>query len=76
MVTVSFTDLRNHTKEYFEAVEKGETLQVCKRGRPIAVVSPARRPASEYWKHVRPLPIKLDGVSASQLIIEERGEGL
>ncbi len=76
MVTVTFTDLRNHARRYFDAVQGGETLEVYKHGKPIAVVSPARRPAADYWKHVKPLPIRLKGVSASQLVIQEREEGL
>ncbi|MBM4038537.1 MAG: type II toxin-antitoxin system prevent-host-death family antitoxin [Planctomycetes bacterium] len=76
MVTVTFTDLRNHAKKYFDAVQEGETLEVYRYGKPIAVVSPARPPASDYWKTRKPLPIKIKGVSLSRMIIEERKEGL
>ena len=75
MITVDFTDFRNHAEKCFEAVERGETIEIRRRGRPAAVLCAPRRPADDYWKHVKPLPIKLDAVSASQVIIQEREEG-
>jgi len=75
MTTVTFSQLRNHAKEYFDAVERGETIEVVRRGKPIALVSPVRKRDPDYWK--RPVePLKLEGVSLSKLILEEREEGL
>ncbi|HUT34422.1 MAG TPA: type II toxin-antitoxin system prevent-host-death family antitoxin [Planctomycetota bacterium] len=74
MVTVTFTDLRNHAKKYFDAVQEGETLEVYRHGKPIAVVSPARRPASDYWKR-RVAPLAIEGLSLSKEILADREEG-
>lgn len=74
MITVTYTDFRSHVKRYVEAAERGETVEIHRRGRPAAVLSAAKKPADDYWKQVKPLPIKLDGVSASQMIVQEREE--
>ena len=43
-------DLRNHTAEILRRVERGETLEVTVRGRPVARLSPtSRRPDSIPW---------------------------
>jgi prevent-host-death family protein len=71
MKTVTFSQLRNNAKKYFDEVEKGETVEVYRHGKPIAMLSPiVREPSMSRWKTAR--PIKLPGVSASKLIIEER----
>ena len=71
MKTVTFSQLRNNAKKYFDAVEKGETVEVYRHGKPIAMLTPfVREPALNRWKTAH--PIKLPGVSASKLIIEER----
>ena len=77
MITTTYTEFRNRTGKYLQAVERGETVEVQKRGKPVAVLSPARQSASDYWKHVRPLPIRLPkGVSATKLLLQEREESL
>jgi len=75
MRKVTVTQLLKHAKQYFDAVEQGETLEVSRHGKPIAILSPASTSASDYWKTRRPLPIKLKGISASQMILQEREEG-
>jgi len=72
MMTVTFSQLRNHAREYFDAVERGETIEVYRRGKPVAILSPARASRREYWRHVKPL--KIEGLSLSQAIIEDREE--
>jgi prevent-host-death family protein len=41
MKTVTFSQLRNNAKKYFDAVEKGETVEVYRHGKPVAILSPA-----------------------------------
>jgi prevent-host-death family protein len=72
MLTVTFTQLRNNAKKYFDAVERGNTLEVYRRGKPVAILSPYRHGALERWKRVRRRPLKLRGVSPSKLILAER----
>lgn len=47
MRETTFTDLRNHAKDYFDAVEAGDTVRVFRNGKPIAEIVPIRtsRPA-------------------------------
>jgi prevent-host-death family protein len=70
MSTVTFTEFRNNAKKYFDAVGEGETIVVCRHGKPLAVVSPVEEPSMDRWKRAKPL--KLDGVSLSKIILAER----
>jgi prevent-host-death family protein len=70
MLKATISQLRRHAKKYFDAVEAGETVEVLRHGKPIALLSPLRSGARERWR--RGSPLKLKGVSASKLIIEER----
>jgi len=71
MKTVTFSQLRNNAKKYFDEVEKGETVEVFRHGKPIALLTPVvREQGLSRWKTAN--PIKLPGVSASRMIIEER----
>ena len=73
MLTVTFTQLRNNARKYFDAVERGETLEVYRHGKPIAILAPYRSRSRERWKRGKPL--KLKGVSLSTLILAERRSG-
>ena len=70
MIAVTFSELRNHAKKYFDAVERGERLEVYRYGKPVAVISPIEQPAMDRWKRANPL--KLDGVSLSKEILADR----
>ncbi|MBI4406130.1 MAG: type II toxin-antitoxin system prevent-host-death family antitoxin [Deltaproteobacteria bacterium] len=71
MKTVTFSGLRNNAKKFFDAVEKGEQIEVYRHGKPIAIISPARA-ASNRWQNASPL--SLNGVSLSQIIVASRKE--
>jgi prevent-host-death family protein len=43
MAEVSARDLRNHTREVLERVERGESIEITVNRRPVAELSPARR---------------------------------
>ena len=70
MRTVTFSELRNQAKKYFDAVEKGETVEVYRHGKPVAFLMPIRKRSLDRWKAFRPL--KLSGVSLSQAILKDR----
>lgn len=72
MRTATFSDLRNKAKEYFDAVERGETIEVYRHGKPLATISPYAPPSSSRWKTVKPLVLK--GVSLSKAIMSGRRE--
>jgi prevent-host-death family protein len=73
MKTATFSQFRNNAKKFFDAVEKGETIEIYRYGKPVAVVSPFVRetpPDLSRWKTGN--PIKIPGVTGSKYIIEER----
>jgi antitoxin (DNA-binding transcriptional repressor) of toxin-antitoxin stability system len=74
MITVSLDDLAGDVVKYLEAVERGETLEVRKNGKPVAIVSPPSGSHQDYWKSVKPLPIQLKGASLTETLLAEREE--
>lgn len=75
MKQVTFTEVRNHAKQYFDLVESGELVRVLRNGKPIADIVPivANLPS---WKRRKAQPLLLEGVSISRMIIQERESGL
>lgn len=73
MVTITQTELRDNIKKYMDAVERGEEVEICRRGKPVATLSPRRQSSKEYWKNVR--PHKREGVRLTEAVLEEREEG-
>jgi len=75
MRQATFTEVRNQAKQYFDAVEAGETVRVLRNGKPIADIVPiiADLPS---WKRRKAQPLVLDGVEVSRMILEEREAGL
>jgi len=71
MRQATFTEIRNHAKEYFDLVESGESVRVLRNGKPIAdiVPIPADLPS---WKRRLAQPLVVPGVSVSRMILEER----
>ena len=72
MIIATFSQLRNQAKRYFDAVEKGEVIEIYRNGKPIATLNPIRDRSLTRWKSAR--PIKLSGVSLSKIILSERSE--
>lgn len=73
MTTVTFSQLRNNARKYFDMVARGEELEVYRHGKPLAIISPSstrRPPPRPAFK-----PLLIPGVSLSQTIIAEREEG-
>jgi len=70
MLTVTQTEFRNHIKKYMDAVEQGEEIQICRKGRPVAAVVPRKGSRVPHWKQGEPL--KIPGVSLSKIILEDR----
>lgn len=70
MRDTTFTELRNHAKDYFDAVEDGETVRVFRNGKPIAEIVPIRPEAPSWKKPATPLTVK--GLSLSREILRDR----
>lgn len=70
MRDTTFTELRNHAKEYFDAVEGGDTVRVFRNGKPIAEIVPVRS-GNPSWKR-QPVRLTVKGLSLSREILSDR----
>ena len=70
MRDATFTELRNHAKDYFDAVEGGDTVRVFRNGKPIAEIMPVRSAVLSWKKPATPLTVK--GLSLSREILSDR----
>lgn len=74
MKQATFTEVRNHAKQYFDIVEAGESVRVLRNGKPIADIVPIAADLPS-WKRRKAQPLVLDSVSISRMILEERESG-
>jgi prevent-host-death family protein len=81
MRVATVSEFRNRAKSYFDRVEKGETVQVYRNGKPVAVISPfvfqnrLNVPdftmARAHWKKARAEPgLKIPGLM--QAFLDDR----
>lgn len=70
MRETTFTELRNHAKDYFDAVEAGDTVRVFRNGKPIAEIVPVRSGIPSWKRQTAPLTVK--GLSLSREILGDR----
>ena len=75
MKQATFTELRNHAKQYFDIVASGESVRVLRNGKPIADIVPVLA-GLPSWKRRKAQALVLDGVSVSRMILDERETGL
>ena len=73
MITVTFSELRNNAKKYFDLVEQGETAEIYRNGKPVAILSPYSKGKGERWDRANPL--ESPSISLSKAILEEREDG-
>ena len=73
MKQATFTEVRNHAKQFFDIVEAGESVRVLRNGKPIADIVPIVNDLPS-WKRRKAQPIILDGLSVTKMILEEREE--
>jgi len=72
MKRATFSELRNNARKYFDAVEQGESVEIYRKGKPVAILSPVESRSHTRWKTSAPLV--LEGVSLSETILREREE--
>ena len=72
MKEVTFTELRTHAKDYFDAVEGGATVRVFRKGKPIAEIVPIRSGVPSWKRHTTPLTVK--GLSLGVEVLGDRKE--
>ena len=63
MRDATFTELRNHAKDYFDAVEGGDTVRVFRNGKPIAEIVPIRAGGASWKKKAAPRPMQSNGIA-------------
>lgn len=68
----TITELRNHAKDYFDAVEAGDTVRVFRNGKPIAEIMPIRSEVPSWKRQATPLTV--EGLSLSREILSDRDE--
>lgn len=71
MKQATFSELRNHAKQYFDIVESGESVRIVRNGKPIADIVPLPQDLPS-WKRRLAQPLVIDGCSISRIILEER----
>ena len=72
MQEATVTELRNHAKDYFDAVEGGDTVRVFRNGKPIAEIVPIRTGVPSWKRQAAALTVK--GLSLSREILNDRDE--
>ena len=74
LLNVAYSELRQHLAENLDAVAKGNTILVERRGKVVAKIVPVGEPTREKsWK--RPFtPIKVSGPPMSEIIRQMRDE--
>ena len=72
MRDATFTELRNHAKHFFDAVEGGDTVRIFRNGKPIAEIVPVRSGAPSWKRQATQLTVK--GLSLSREILSDRDE--
>lgn len=73
MRETTFTELRNHAKTFFDAVEEGETVRVYRNGRPVADIVPVKT-ETPAWKMPPQIRLSLGSLSLSDEILADRDE--
>jgi len=73
MIAVNVADLKSDAEKYLDAVARGETVEVCRDGKPVAVLAPVPKRPMDRWKRAN--PIKIEGFSWSQEIVADRENG-
>ena len=74
MKQATFTEVRNHAKQYFDLVEAGGSVRVLRNGKRMGDIVPVAADLPS-WKRRSVQPLVLDGVSVSKVILEEREAG-
>lgn len=72
MQEATFTELRNHAKDYFDAVEGGDTVRVYRNGKAIAEIVPIPSGVPSWKRQTTPLTIR--GFSLSGEILGDRNK--
>jgi antitoxin (DNA-binding transcriptional repressor) of toxin-antitoxin stability system len=70
----TFSQFRNQAKKFFDAVDRGEVIEIYRHGKLSAVLRPPAEDHSTNRKLSPFKPLVLDGVSVSKMILKERSD--
>ena len=70
MKTTTFSQFRNNAKKYFDAVGRGETVEIYRHGKPVALLSPIAHRSPDYWRKVK--AINRGRISLTRVVLNER----
>jgi len=71
---IQFTDFRNHSKDYFEKIEDGESYIIVRKGIPVARIIPFKNEETGWKRETKRVKLSSTHISAAAMIIEERNE--
>ena len=74
MEYLQFTDFRNHSKEYFEKIEDGESFIIIRKGKPVAKILPFSQGLTGWKRNVTRIKIKKPDKTTIDFISEERND--
>jgi prevent-host-death family protein len=74
MQSATFTEFRNNAKHYFDRVETGETVEIYRHGRPVALLMPINKSGRSRSRFFETKPLKIPGVSLADALLTEREE--
>lgn len=72
MEYLQFTDFRNHSKEYFERIEEGESYIIVRKGKPVARILPFEQPSPGWKRDVKRVKLTKGKNTTTDYIAEER----
>lgn len=70
---LQFTDFRNHSKEYFDHVEHGNSYIIIRKGKPIAKIIPFSEAKPGWKREIKKVTLKT-AKSSLDYLSEERNE--
>ena len=70
---LQFTDLRNHSKQYFDNIEKGNSYIIIRKGKPIAQIIPFERQETNFKRKIKKIELK-HNISTLDYILKERND--
>jgi prevent-host-death family protein len=73
MKSISYTDFEKNTSGFIDEVEKGETIILLRRGKPVVEIVPiaGKKEKTSAWKKPS-IHLKTRGGDLSSAILEER----
>ncbi len=71
MRTATFSRVSKQCQEYFDASRRGETIEIYRHGKPVALLSPVR---NDEFKAPGSEALSIPGVSLSRALLAERDE--